>query len=124
MADGEPLTEGPHRTLRAGPRRPHHLWQRGARRPVRRREPTPADVSDAQRITSDLARLSAEVEAETSAAATMAELSGLAGSPRPPSPRDETAVETAVESSAETPVECCRGRRGRDRLRGDLRGPT
>ena len=37
--------------------------------------PTPADVSDAQRIISDLARLSAEVEARASAASTMAALS-------------------------------------------------
>lgn len=67
--------------------------------------PTPADVSDAQRITSDLARLSAEVEARASAAATMAELSEARRVAASTVTEDETAVETAVENPAETPVE-------------------
>ena len=67
--------------------------------------PTPADVADAQRIISDLARLSAEVEARTSAAATMAELSEARRVAASTVTEDETAVETAVETPAENPVE-------------------
>ena len=67
--------------------------------------PTPADVADAQRITSDLARLSAEVEARTSAAATMAALSEARRVAASTVTEDETAVETAVETPAENPVE-------------------
>ena len=67
--------------------------------------PTSADVSDAQRITSDLARLSAEVEARTSAAATMAALSEARRVAASTVTEDETAVETAVETPAENPVE-------------------
>lgn len=63
--------------------------------------PTSADVADAQRITSDVARLSAEKEARASAAATMAELSEA----RRVAASTVTEDETAVETPAETPVE-------------------
>lgn len=67
--------------------------------------PTPADVSDAQRIISDLARLSAEVEARASAASTMAALSEARRVAASTVTEVETAVETAVETPAENPVE-------------------
>ena len=66
--------------------------------------PTSADVADAQRITSDLARLSAEVEARASAASTMAALSEARRVAASTVTEDETAVETPAEDPVEAAV--------------------